>query len=271
MGPDFDPYSILGILRDASATAIKKAYRVLAKTYHPDNGSAPDAEAMGLVSRAYAVLTDPELLAAFLSGSLGKPTKLVRLENMATMYLFSCIQSTLNDQAFGNVRVMAHFDRHIQAKKAEMSNKLSGKEQAVRRERQHKVNEVQQQLMAATRAGPLLEKFANRLSTTPENDRLGTVLKQMAEEQQKAQQVLADEVKRLEAAVDDPVPDDVEMVEMREMVEACDLLASWLSEYTFKDPTPEMEAAFMAQMRQRVMGGFHGFGATSSTASFSWG
>ena len=36
---DRDPYDVLGILRESSEEEIKKAYRELAKRYHPDNFS----------------------------------------------------------------------------------------------------------------------------------------------------------------------------------------------------------------------------------------
>jgi len=61
-----DYYEVLGVPRDASADAIKKAFRQLARKYHPDVSKAPDAEArMKEVNEAYTVLADPEKRAAY--------------------------------------------------------------------------------------------------------------------------------------------------------------------------------------------------------------
>lgn len=57
-----DYYEVLGISRDADDSAIKKAYRVLAKKYHPDMnpGDAEAEKRFKEASEAYAVLSDPE-------------------------------------------------------------------------------------------------------------------------------------------------------------------------------------------------------------------
>lgn len=57
-----DYYEVLGIGKDADDAEIKKAYRVLAKKYHPDmNPGDTQAEKMFKeASEAYAVLSDPE-------------------------------------------------------------------------------------------------------------------------------------------------------------------------------------------------------------------
>jgi curved DNA-binding protein len=61
-----DYYDTVGVPRDADQDTIKKAYRRLARKYHPDVSKAVDAEAkFKELGEAYEVLKDPEKRAAY--------------------------------------------------------------------------------------------------------------------------------------------------------------------------------------------------------------
>lgn len=61
-----DPYSVLGVSRNATEQEIKKAYRQKAKLYHPDfHPNDPEAaKKMNEVNEAYDMLTNPDKYAS---------------------------------------------------------------------------------------------------------------------------------------------------------------------------------------------------------------
>ena len=76
-----DFYLILGVSRDAASDTLKRAYRKLARQYHPDiNKEAGAEEKFKEIGRAYEVLADPESRARYdqfgeagLGGAAGMP------------------------------------------------------------------------------------------------------------------------------------------------------------------------------------------------------
>ena len=76
-----DFYQILGVSRDADADTLKRAYRKLARQYHPDINKEPGAEdKFKEIGKAYEALADPETRARYdqfgeagLGGAAGMP------------------------------------------------------------------------------------------------------------------------------------------------------------------------------------------------------
>ena len=78
MGTKRDYYDVLGVPRDADDAAIKKAFRRLAREFHPDVSSDPEAEAkFKELAEAYEVLSDADTRAAYdhygFDGLKGRP------------------------------------------------------------------------------------------------------------------------------------------------------------------------------------------------------
>jgi DnaJ-class molecular chaperone len=67
-----DPYTVLGVPRDASQDDIRAAYRKLAKQHHPDlnPGNAKAEEKFKEISAANALLSDPETRGKFDRGEI---------------------------------------------------------------------------------------------------------------------------------------------------------------------------------------------------------
>lgn len=75
--PMRNPYDVLGVPKGASEAEIKKAFRKLAKAYHPDSNKEPKAaERFSEANTAYEILGDKEKRAQFDRGEIdaeGKP------------------------------------------------------------------------------------------------------------------------------------------------------------------------------------------------------
>ncbi len=65
-----DYFEQLGVNRDATTIDIKKAYRKLANTYHPDKNSSSDIEEkFQLIQKAYDAISDPKKRSLYLKSN----------------------------------------------------------------------------------------------------------------------------------------------------------------------------------------------------------
>ena len=76
--PEPDPYSVLGVARNATDIEIRAAYHALVAKYHPDKyqGNPLEglaAEKMAGINRAYEILSDPARRAAYDGGQATWP------------------------------------------------------------------------------------------------------------------------------------------------------------------------------------------------------
>ncbi|MER7001949.1 DnaJ C-terminal domain-containing protein [Dactylosporangium sp. NPDC000555] len=74
MAVDFrDPYEVLGVARGAGQDEVQRAYRRLARRYHPDVSSEPGAEErFKEITAAYRVLADPKRRREYDAGRRGR-------------------------------------------------------------------------------------------------------------------------------------------------------------------------------------------------------
>ncbi len=71
-----NPYEVLGVARTADTDAVKKAFRKLAKAYHPDQSKDPKAkDRFAEINQAYEIVGDEAKRASFDRGEIGADGK----------------------------------------------------------------------------------------------------------------------------------------------------------------------------------------------------
>ena len=112
-----DPYEVLGVPHGASEDEIKKAYRELARKYHPDNYvNNPLAdlaqEKMKEINEAYAVLTKGGGASSQQTGGAGYASQQRAQQNASGVYaeIRRLIQMGQLDQAEGRLDGIANHD-----------------------------------------------------------------------------------------------------------------------------------------------------------------
>lgn len=100
-----DYYDVLGVSPDAGAAEIKRAYRQLARRYHPDISGEDRAGAFLEVSRAYEVLRDPDRRRSYDARLLARErTEWLADEVAIDFPSVSSLLDRMRDSFFGDLR-----------------------------------------------------------------------------------------------------------------------------------------------------------------------
>lgn len=93
-----DPYTTLGVPKDADGDALKRAYRKKSKKCHPDTAGTDEAQRE--INAAYAVLCDPDRRKRYDETGESEPPKDSALQELVTMFVGAVAEDTSDPLKF---------------------------------------------------------------------------------------------------------------------------------------------------------------------------
>lgn len=142
-----NPYTILGLNKDASKEEIKEAYKKLAKLHHPDKGG--NEEMFKLIKSAYELLINEESINHFdETGEVLKNDFTQRFNNFIEKVVVPSIHQILN---VGTVDVIKHIGNAVKQVSTELQIAYKGIE-----ENKTKLSEVLSRLQSKSVSDQLL-------------------------------------------------------------------------------------------------------------------
>ena len=117
---DADPYAVLGVAPDASPEEVKRAWRRLARDWHPDRNPAPEAaERFKELAAAWATLSDPAARARH-----DRRTRRVRHGDLPEEFLLDVADAVERAEAWIVGSVLPHYVRHARGLGVEAAARL---------------------------------------------------------------------------------------------------------------------------------------------------
>ena len=131
--PQKDLYELLGVKRNATKAQLKKAYRKLAKKYHPDKYALATEETkketsakMAEISSAYSILSDPKERKFY--DETGGVSKKVSFEMEVQATLNGILTTVINDPKIKTSNLIRAVEGFIKKNIQEAGQKLSSLE-----------------------------------------------------------------------------------------------------------------------------------------------
>lgn len=172
MKKQIDPYSVLGVARNADPETIKTAYRRLAKAHHPDAGG--DADRFAEATLAYDVLMDAARRKKFDETGRVDDKSVAGMQGMAEQVIFDLIALSLMGEADPlAVNLVQQFSVHLGKQIADLHARNQVLDRARRRADRMKKQFIKKRSKKDTegnKLAPMLERHQQQIGDAIEQN-----------------------------------------------------------------------------------------------------